>query len=234
MERETYLSNKLATETNPAAKTGIRDNLSCVYEQDSYEEEDMTQVTAFLAPTYRLAGLAVGFIPRKLSTISSHSMSVNKELDTEVSPEDSSPDDRLCIPVDETKGDIENSITALPDTRLVGAARFPPPTAADRPRPRYPRSRRYPSDSNIRRRCDSPTQRSLHRDFIRRVATMPIIVAHPESQRRFDPHPATDDDGDDEREDDDDDVFINSVAPEKLLETHFPLDEPPDEGDPLL
>ncbi|KAF2359436.1 Leucine-rich repeat [Trinorchestia longiramus] len=223
VERETYLSNNLACDAIGGSKAVTRDNLSCVYEQDSFEEEDMAQVTAFLTPTYRLAGLAVGFIPRKLSTISSQSVSVNKDLDTEASPEDSSPDERLFVTEDDKNGDVENGLPL--GTEFNSTCGKFPATPKERLRSRHLRSRRYPSDSNLRRRCDSPSHRYLEGDYIRRVATMPVILSPPESSSRaLDVSPPADED----------DVFLHPAAPEGLLETHFPLEEPPNEGDPLL
>ncbi|XP_018027007.1 leucine-rich repeat-containing G-protein coupled receptor 5A-like isoform X2 [Hyalella azteca] len=223
LEKESYLSNNQTCDPNADNHSVLRDNLSCVYEQDSLEEEDMTQVTAFLAPTYRIAGLAVGFIPRKLSTISSHSMSVTKELETEASPEDTPPEDRLFMSVAATE-DIDKDRALIAEAIKKTDYRFHT-TPKEKLRSRYYKSRRYPSDGNIRKRCDSPCPLHGGKDYIRRVATMPVILADVEPSPLFDVSPPSEEEYD---------VFIDTAVPQGLLETHFPLEEPPTEGDPLL
>ena len=218
IEKETYLSNKPSSEIPQPGKSDPGDNLSCVYEQESFEEDELTQVTAFLTPTYKIAGLAVGFVPRKLSTISSHSLSVNKEMDS--SPGETSTPDQVFGP-----GDLpENSDEDFEENGLPKRFSLALLKEGDVADNRFQQSTlqckytRCPSDSFI---CSTSNGSTVHNpDFIRRVATMPIIITP-----GFKTEPSATDPKSS--------VFMENV-PAELLETHFPLEEPPDEGDPLL
>ncbi|KAG0713365.1 Lutropin-choriogonadotropic hormone receptor [Chionoecetes opilio] len=81
IERETYIPNKNGGSPCdiPCPLHPHSDNLSCVYEQDSFEEEDHENQKDFLSPRCPMTGLTVTFVPRKLSTNSSHSVSVVKD-----------------------------------------------------------------------------------------------------------------------------------------------------------
>lgn len=83
IEREIYLPSKTTggQVEVPCPLHQHADNLSCVYEQESFEEEEQDAPRDYLNPRYPMAGLTVAFIPRKLSTISSHSVSVVRDAD---------------------------------------------------------------------------------------------------------------------------------------------------------
>ncbi|KAA0194374.1 hypothetical protein HAZT_HAZT001868 [Hyalella azteca] len=148
---------------------------------------------------------------------------VTKELETEASPEDTPPEDRLFMSVAATE-DIDKDRALIAEAIKKTDYRFHT-TPKEKLRSRYYKSRRYPSDGNIRKRCDSPCPLHGGKDYIRRVATMPVILADVEPSPLFDVSPPSEEEYD---------VFIDTAVPQGLLETHFPLEEPPTEGDPLL
>lgn len=159
VEKETYLSNKLTLDSTPCAKPAVRDNLSCVYEQESVEEEDLGQMQSFLPSSRHLSNIS-SFIPRKLSTISSHSTSGNKD-------ELSSPDHHSCT----VDPDTNTEELAEPDDVFEQQQPQNTQWRSSTRRPSYQYSR-CPSDGDI---CWPQT--SQHRDM-RRTTTMPAISAH--------------------------------------------------------
>lgn len=273
--KETFLSNKLNSDALQSAIPNTKNDLSCVYEQESVDEEDSEQKQSVQSPTYRLSGLIIGFIPRKLSTISSHSTSVNKDGE-----ELSSPDHQICTvdPDTNTEEIIYDDPACYPEQQ--------PGHWSSHRLPLYKYSR-CPSDGDICRQSGTPRGSMSRTTTLPEMATTPVKdVASPVSSHNISSAPYSDASvtinsrnrlpdftsqikspmlidvplasqmaGDCSKPS----VSIASKArgtqsfvssppylavrgtdcvtehlPYGMLETHFPVDEPPDEGHPLL
>ncbi|XP_050719955.1 leucine-rich repeat-containing G-protein coupled receptor 5-like isoform X3 [Eriocheir sinensis] len=253
VERETYIPNKNGGNPCdiPCPLHPRSDNLSCVYEQDSYEEEEHEIQKDYLSPRCPMTGLTVTFIPRKLSTISSHSVSVVKDADNEESvpaagveghspgcPGSSSAAPKSSLP----RGGKCVSLTLLPQSSVQASPC------------------RFPSDGHLPR---SPPHTELL--YFTNLATPALMISR--SDQKVCPH--VDCDEDDENQygqaiisihqpddaqpsdhdectesaalmhddgcDGDDEVFEEETEPRrKPLETHFPVEEHPGETRPLI
>ena len=235
VEKETYLPNKNGINDNASCPLHQRsENLSCVYEQESYEEEEQSvpdTCHAFLTPTYKLAGLTVGFLPRKLSTISS--VSITKDGEKE-SPHSLDEGNISCkgSPSSEDKSKKEQfysgkcvSLTLLPQSPNQHQTQRCP-SDSHLSRPRYSVDIRRPaSSSNISVLTShaSPIILALTENHLNPSIrkTTAVMVCH------------TDEESEGDDEDGEDDVFLDD-SKGKPLETHFPLEEPPHESHPLI
>ncbi|XP_076031747.1 uncharacterized protein LOC143019684 isoform X2 [Oratosquilla oratoria] len=224
IERETYLPNKNGGATSPDDLTcplhHRNDRLTCVYEQESCEDDDQMRHEpnrAYLAPNYQLMGLSVGFVPRKLSTISSHSVSVSKDPEREESKSarGSSTDVRItkdpessslqACPSSISASDLPRnlkctSLTLLPQTQSpIVALRFPSDNHLTSNIPRRGEAvLMIDTDANSRTPRDIEVFRHMGEPSMRKEVVTLITG------------------------DDDDEVFLDEApAP---LETHFPLE----------
>nr|XP_053635803.1 leucine-rich repeat-containing G-protein coupled receptor 5-like [Cherax quadricarinatus] len=252
IERETYIPNKAAAAAAAAAGAQAKvpcplhqhsDNLSCVYEQESYEEDEKEVSRECLNPCYPMAELTVTFIPRKLSTISSHSISVVREADGDESP--SGP----CVDVHTSSHPSPTltrdfpgrgkcvSLTLLPQTSQTSPSRFP----SDGHLPRSPRCTEVfyftklatpaliiPQKHEHTANTPSKDFDAAHVDHYGQAIISIQDESHePEECMESTALMAEDCDGDD-------DVFEEEKSRPRPLETHFPLDDPPGETLPLI
>ncbi|XP_045593911.2 leucine-rich repeat-containing G-protein coupled receptor 5 isoform X1 [Procambarus clarkii] len=239
IERETYIPNKAAAgQADVSCPLHQRpDNLSCVYEQESYEEEDHETNKEFLNPCYPMAGLTVTFIPRKLSTISSHSTSVVRDPDG---------DDTVTGPFVDVHTSADPSPTSI--SHFPGRGKCVSLTLLPQT-PSQTSPSRFPSDGHLPR---SPRCTELL--YFTNVTTPAIVIPNDEDKaespsedfdaarvNRYGKVITSVHDGCEESTalmgeecDGDDEVFEVVRSHQRPLETHFPLDDPPGETRPLI
>ncbi|KAK4296827.1 hypothetical protein Pmani_030718 [Petrolisthes manimaculis] len=243
VEREKYIpKTEGILSVEPCPLHSRSDNLSCVYEQDSCEEEEPDNSKDFLNPRCPMTGLTVAFIPRKLSTISSHSTSVARETDVEdPGRETSSGTDIASTPVCKwPPGARCVSLTLLPQS------------------PRQTSPMHFPSEGHL---PDSPQHTDLY--YLTRLAAPTLVVSssaceleassgcNDVEENNFNPSEDTYSRPDsglsteleeclessaliNQEGEGDDDVFEDTERGRMPLETHFPLDEPPGETHVLI
>ncbi|XP_071520837.1 uncharacterized protein [Panulirus ornatus] len=260
IERETYIPSKaLVGKCDVPCPLHQRpDNLSCVYEQESYEEDEHEISRDYLNPRYPMGGLTVAFIPRKLSTISSHSVSVVKDADGEESvvgpcvdvhnANDQSPTFSRDFPI----GGKCVSLTLLPQSSSqTSPSRFPSdghlPRTTQHAELLYITNLAAPAliVPNSENKSDCPSKLC---DTATENCYGPSVISIHNQSRRSDTSQSPEQDGclestalmDDVCDRGDDEVFEEEEAeeeggpPQRPLETHFPLDDPPGETRPLI
>lgn len=250
VERETYIPNKNGGSPCdiPCPLHPRSDNLSCVYEQDSYEEEEHEHQKDYLSPRCPMTGLTVTFIPRKLSTISSHSVSVVKDGDNEESvttpgmegqssgglsptPKSSLPRGGKCV-----------SLTLLPQSSgQASTYRFP----SDGHLPRSPRHTELLYFTNLATpalmisRSDQKvyTPVDCEGDEENQYGQAIISIHQPDDAQQSENEECLESTAlmDDDGCDGDDEVFEEEKETRRRpLETHFPVEEQPGETRPLI
>ncbi|XP_042229010.1 leucine-rich repeat-containing G-protein coupled receptor 5-like isoform X2 [Homarus americanus] len=250
IERETYIPNKAAGGQNeitcPLHQRS--DNLSCVYEQESYEEEDHEASKDYLNPRCPMAGLTVTFIPRKLSTISSHSVSVVRDAEGDepaVGPcvdVHSSSDPFPMSNCDFSRGGKCVSLTLLPQSSSqTSPSRFP----SDGHLPRSPRCTELLYFTNLaapalivpstEQNAESPPK-DLDATPKNHYGQAILIHSQPRSPQSLEHDECMESTAlmDDDCYGDDEVFEEENKSRERPLETHFPLDDPPGETRPLI
>ncbi|XP_045121436.1 leucine-rich repeat-containing G-protein coupled receptor 5-like isoform X3 [Portunus trituberculatus] len=252
VERETYIPSKNGGKPCdiPCPLHPRSDNLSCVYEQDSYEEEEHEHQKDFLSPRCPMTGLTVTFIPRKLSTISSHSVSVVKDADNEESTPPVGTDRHSLCGASPTlkssslpRGGKCVSLTLLPQSSVQASSyRFP----SDGHLPRSPRHTEFlyftklatpalmisHSDQKVYSpvKCEGDGESHHYGQAIISIH-QPDDAHQSEQEECMESTALMDDDGCDG----DDEVFEEEKETHKRpLETHFPVEEQPGESRPLI